>query len=114
MWYDGSIKLADRFPSKESRNNFVKLFAQNIPGPGYGFGMDFENLEYGLNADHSHGRIVKNRGVKGQGATGEWELEGTTVRLDLSIIAHVDPFGVDRLRDRMRDVATTFSGEATY
>jgi len=107
------MKLAVRFSSKDTRNAFVKLFAQNVPGPGYGYGMEFEGLEYGLESDHATGRIVRHRGMKGA-AAGEWELSSTGVRLDLGYIAHVDPHAADLMRARMRDVAASFGGEQVF
>jgi hypothetical protein len=95
------------FPSKENRNNFLKLIAQNVGDYGYGLGLEFEGLEHSLDSPEAHGRI--HRTIPGKEAYGAWKMSSRDVILDLALIAHVDP-EFDRLETRINQVARDFHG----
>jgi hypothetical protein len=100
------MELTYRFPNNEARNRWLRLIAQNVGTAGYGFGLEFDGLEFSLNSDNGRGDLVSHVPKK---AKGSWKLEGTRVVLDVTFIAaHRQNW--DNLRTRLFDLANQFGG----
>jgi hypothetical protein len=100
------MELSYRFPNKQSRNRWLSLIAQNVGTSGYGFGLEFDGLEFSLESDNSRGDLVSHVPPK---AKGHWELAGSCVKLDVSFIAAHRP-NFDHLQGRLFELACQFGG----
>jgi hypothetical protein len=100
------MELSYQFPSKETRNHFLRLIAMNVGEHGYGLGLEFDGLEYSIERSDARGDLISHIGNK---ARGEWRLASTRVVLDMGVIAqHRDNF--EKLRSRLAEIAAQFGG----
>jgi hypothetical protein len=100
------MELEYQFPNKEARNNFLQLIAMNVGQFGYGFGLEFEGLEYALERPDARGDLISHVAPR---AKGEWRLTRTGVVLDMAFIAATrDNF--EKLRAKLADIAAQFGG----
>ncbi len=100
------MELKYRFPSRVARNRWLSLIAQNVGNAGYGFGLEFEGLEFSLDSNVGRGDLVSHIPPK---AKGHWELTGSCVALDVSFIAANRP-NFENLRSRLFELANQFGG----
>lgn len=91
------------FPNREQRNRFLKLIAMNVGQYGYGFGLEFEGLEFSLEQADGRGDLVSHSPPR---AKGKWELRGPVVELDCTFFAGQD--GFEKKREKIWDIACQF------
>jgi hypothetical protein len=99
-----SSTLRYNFPSRDQRNHFLGLIAQNIGAHGYGFGLEFEGIEYKLEHSTGQGSLISHMPPR---AKGDWYLrENNVVELDVAFFQGRPNF--EKTRTRIWEIACQF------